>query len=283
MSAAYGVRDVEKLLRLPRTTIRALVTAGFVTPSRGPRGVWQFTFQDLIVLRTAQALADANVPARRIARSVRELRRRVPAQMPLSGLRIDAVADRIVVREGNRRWQADSGQYLLAFDGDPAQGSLSVIEKKEYIARGTPEAATPADDAPAWFARGEKLEASDAEAAIEAYARALAADAGMIEARVNLGRLLHEGKRFAQAERVYREAADHGVRDAVLLFNLGVLYEDMGRVAEGAAAYERALDVDPALADGHYNLALLYEQLGKPREALRHMTRYRTLTAARSG
>jgi hypothetical protein len=33
----YGLREVEKLLRLPRSTIRALVDAGFVSPSRGPR------------------------------------------------------------------------------------------------------------------------------------------------------------------------------------------------------------------------------------------------------
>ena len=32
----YGVRDVEKLLRLPRSTIRALVEAGFVTPGARP-------------------------------------------------------------------------------------------------------------------------------------------------------------------------------------------------------------------------------------------------------
>ena len=33
----YGVRDVEKLLGLPRSTIRALIAAGFVSPARGPR------------------------------------------------------------------------------------------------------------------------------------------------------------------------------------------------------------------------------------------------------
>jgi hypothetical protein len=49
--------------------------------------------------------------------------------MPLSGLSISAVADRVVVREGGGRWQAESGQYLLEFDGDPANGSLSVIER----------------------------------------------------------------------------------------------------------------------------------------------------------
>src|SRR6266581_7183317 len=127
----YGVRDVEKLLHLPRSTIRALIAAGFVSPVRGPRSAWRFSFQDLIVLRTAQSLADANVSQRRITRSVRELRRHLPDAMPLSGLSICAVADRVVVREGDSRWQAESGQYLLAFDGDPADGSLSVVERND--------------------------------------------------------------------------------------------------------------------------------------------------------
>ena len=30
----YGIRDVEKLLRIPRSTLRALVAAGFVKPAR---------------------------------------------------------------------------------------------------------------------------------------------------------------------------------------------------------------------------------------------------------
>src|SRR5918998_6695635 len=126
----YGVRDVEKLLRLPRSTIRALIDAGFVLPERGPRKAWRFSFQDLIVLRTAQALVAAKVPAKRITRSMRELRRHLPESMPLSGLAICAVADRVVVKEGASRWQAESGQYLLAFEGDPASGSLSIMEPR---------------------------------------------------------------------------------------------------------------------------------------------------------
>src|SRR3954466_12230641 len=104
-----------------------LVDAGFVSPARGPRKAWRFSFQDLIVLRTAQALVAAKVPAKRITRSVRELRRHLPEAMPLSGLSICAVADRGVVKEGGSRWQAESGQYLLAFEGDPANGSLSIF------------------------------------------------------------------------------------------------------------------------------------------------------------
>src|ERR671914_1098225 len=168
----YGVRDVEKLLRLPRSTVRALVEAGFVSPARGPRNAWLFSFQDLVVLRTAQALATAKVPRRRITRSVKELRRHLPDSMPLSGLSICAVADRVVVKEGSRRWHAESGQYLLAFEGDPADGSLSVIE------RTTSE---PAENAQDWFDRGLALERGDAAGAMVAYERAIAADFGLLD------------------------------------------------------------------------------------------------------
>jgi len=270
----YGVRDVEKLLRLPRSTIRALIAAGFVSPARGPRSAWRFSFQDLIVLRTAQALADAKVPQRRITRSVRELRRHLPDAMPLSGLSICAVADHVVVREGSGRWQADSGQYLLEFEGDPANGKLSVIEGKN--------AAEAPSGAQEWFDRGVALEREDGEAALRAYERAIAADPALLDAHVNLGRLLHEAGRLAKAERVYREAVKACGSDPVLLYNLGVLLDDMDRKAEALATYEAALRSDPGLADCHYNLGLLYEKLGKPKEAIRHMARYRALIGSSS-
>src|SRR5512142_2920378 len=151
----YGVRDVERLLRVSRATVRALVDAGFVSPARGPRNSWRFSFQDLIVLRTAQALADARVPQRRITKSVRELRRHLPESMPLSGLAIGAVGDRVVVREGGKRWQAESGQYLLEFGGDPSDGSLTVIERGTGAKTG---AAAPARD---WFEEAAALERDD--------------------------------------------------------------------------------------------------------------------------
>jgi tetratricopeptide (TPR) repeat protein len=274
----YGVRDVEKLLRLPRSTIRALIAAGFVSPERGPRNAWLFSFRDLIVLRTAQALADAKVPRRRITRSVRELRRHLPDAMPLSGLSICAVADRVVVREGGSRWQAESGQYLLEFEGDPADGSLSVIERN--VER---KSATEApNDAQEWFDRGVTLEREDVEAARRAYEQAIVADPALLDAYINLGRLLHEAGRFAKAEEVYREAMKACGSDPVLLYNLGVLLDDMERRVEAIAAYEAALRGDPGLADCHYNVALLYEKFGKPKDAIRHMARYRELVGSRS-
>jgi tetratricopeptide (TPR) repeat protein len=281
----YGVRDVEKLLRLPRSTLRALIDAGFVAPTRGARNAWQFSFQDLIVLRTAQALAQAKVPQRRITRSVRELRRHLPETMPLSGLSISAVGDTVVVREGGSRWQAESGQYLLEFEGDPADGSLSVIERSN-----APAAEAPAEreiassvyrlrDAQGWFEHAVALENDDAEAAAAAYERAIAADPALLDARINLGRLLHEKARFASAERVYRDALIECGSDAVLLYNMAVLLEDMKRPGEAIKAYQAALALDPHFADGHYNLALLLDTRGRRKDAIRHMARYRALSS----
>jgi tetratricopeptide (TPR) repeat protein len=269
----YGVREVEKLLGLSRSAIRALIEAGFVSPARGPRNAWQFSFQDLVVLRTAQALASAAVPRKRITRSLKELRRHLPESMPLSGLSICAVADRVVVKEGAARWQAESGQYLLAFEGDPANGSLSVIER--------PYSESPAR-AEEWFDRGVALESENTEAAIQAYEHAVAADATLLEAHINLGLLLHETRRFAEAERAYRDAIEANWADPVLLYNLGVLLEDMDRKTEAIESYEAAVRGNPDLADCHYNLALLCDELEKPQQAIRHMAQYRRLVGTQS-
>jgi Tetratricopeptide repeat/MerR HTH family regulatory protein len=276
----YGVREVEKLLHLPRSIIRTFIEAGFVSPSRGPRNAWQFSFQDLIVLRTAQALSAAKVPSKRITRSVKELRRHLPDSMPLSGLSICAVADRVIVKEGGNRWQADSGQYLLAFEGDPADGSLSVIDRTQPATTDLtgPSLSLSADE---WFEKGLELEGHDNEAAIEAYEQAIASGATLIDAHINLGLLLHQAGNLAKAEHVYRDAIKSNGNDPVLLYNLGVLLEDMQRKAEALEAYETALRGNPGLADCHYNLALLCEELKKPKQAIRHMAQYRRLVEKR--
>jgi tetratricopeptide (TPR) repeat protein len=185
----FGVREVEKLLRLPRSTVRVLIEAGFVSPARGPRNAWRFSFQDLIVLRTARALTAAKVPAKRILRSLKALRRRLPESMPLSGLSIDAVGERVVVKDGAARWQADSGQYLLVFEGDPAAGDLKVIERKP-------------EDPLTLYERGVELERAGRKLeALEAYKAALQEDPRMADCCYTLALLCEELKKPREAIR----------------------------------------------------------------------------------
>ena len=272
----YGVRDVEKLLRLPRSTIRSLVDAGFVSPARGPRNAWRFSFQDLVVLRTARALAEARVPPKRIARSIRELRRQLPQTMPLSGLAICAVGDRVVVREGGSRWQAESGQYLLALENDAA-GTFRVVDSNAIAAPAQPST----EPAAAFLSEAETLEQHDPESALRVYAEVIAANPELVDARVNFVRLLHELGRLEEAERACRASLAACGDEPLLHYNLGVVLEDLGRATEAASAYEAALRIDPDLADGLYNLALLDERLGRRRDAIRHMARYRRLVGGR--
>lgn len=288
----YTMRDVERVLQLQRSTLQGLVRLGFVRPGRGPRRQYLFSFQDLIILRAARALMHANIPRRRLRRSLSQLRERLPEAVPLSGLAICAVGDRVVVREGANHWQADDGQYLLGLDVSIQGGTLRVMEHRQEKAAAVPEAgadeSSPADSNSAdsirgalgpdeWFAEALRLEDTDPVAAIEAYTRAAQADPVNAPAWTNWGRLLHEQGDARAAAKVYRRALEHCGADSLLLFNLGVALEDLRDPAGALAAYHAAVSEDPTFADCHYNLARLYEAAGRTQHAIRHLGQYRRL------
>jgi Tfp pilus assembly protein PilF len=269
----YSVRDVERVLRLSRSTVRGLINAGFVAPERGRRREYRFSFRDLIVLRAARALIDARVPRRRISRSLEDLRRHLPESVPLAGLSIAAIGDRVVVRDGKSQWQVDDGQYVLGLDVSVENGVLRVIE------RNVAQPAEPAEGED-WFAKALELESTDPAAAIKAYERAVSEDETDASVWINWGRLLHEQGDTKQAQSVYRRALERCGPDALLMFNLGVLLEDLGRTDEALEAYHTSIEEDPAFADCHFNLARLYESLGKPQHAIRHLGQYRRLLSS---
>jgi tetratricopeptide (TPR) repeat protein len=264
----YSIADIERLVGLSRGVVRSLIRQQFVAPHRGPRREYRFSFQDLLVMRTAKALAAARLSSRRITRSLRDLRRRLPEHAPLSGLSLRAVGDSVSVREGQGEWQSDSGQYLLALDVSVTDGTLHIIERPAVAAAVAPETDQ-------WFEQAAALEQSDPKRAIELYQRCLQIDDAHVEARINCGRLLHEAGQFDLAEQLYRVDACRA--DAQALFNLGVLLEDTDRSAQAIESYLAAIAIDPELADAHYNLARLYEIHGNQPHMIRHLRQYRSL------
>jgi tetratricopeptide (TPR) repeat protein len=275
---SYSVQDVERVLHLSRSTIRGLVDAGFVNPERGTRREYRFSFQDMIVMRTARALIEAKVPRKRIRHSLEDLREHLPHTMPLSGLSICAVGDRVVVRDGKHRWQADNGQYLLGLDVMQENGILQMVERRQTVSE--PDSAPEAKSAEQWFEEALSLEDADARAARKAYEQAVQLDAQHVASWINWGRLLHEHGATAEAERVYRRAIDQCGQDPLLMFNHGVLLEDLGNTGAALRAYHAAIEEDPDLADCHYNLARLYQALGQPQHAIRHFGQYRRLVTS---
>lgn len=263
---AYNAKDLERLFGLPSSAVRSLARAGHIAPVKRS-GRLHYSFQDLLMMRTASALRAANIPARRINRTLSTFRAKLPAGAAAPAGVLTALGDQIAVREGKLLWESESGQYVLALDIDTPQSAVHVIER--------PVAApAPAQGADAHYARAFALEETDPGAAQLAYQSCLEADPGHAEARINLGRLLHAAGRLQEAERIYR-AAQHG--EPLLAFNLGVLLEDLQRDAEAITAYREALALDPQFADAHFNVARLYERQGDGKASLRHLLAYRRM------
>jgi tetratricopeptide (TPR) repeat protein len=277
--SSFGTAHVAELLGLPPHRVRAFVRAGFIRPGRGPRNEYRFSFQDLVLLRTAAELTRQRVPARRITQALARLQASLPADRPLSGLRIVAAGDEVVVCEGDDPpWDPRSGQFQIDFTVD------DIARPAASSTRGFPDwqpadtrAAQPGPQtAEDWYEAALDLEAVAADDAITAYERALELDPGFLDARINLGRLLHESGQLARAEAAYRRALGAGPH-GLAAFNLGVLLEDMDRNEDALHAYQQALAADPQLAEAHYNLARLYEDRGDKAAAIRHFNGYRKL------
>ena len=263
----YDVREVATTLRMSSRAVYGLVRSGFVTPARDPRRRLQFSFQDILLLKTASRLIAASIPRRKETRAVAALRRRLPAELPLAGLRISAVGDRIAVQSIGRTWDAETGQGMFAFDVLAGDGGIRLIEPSEPV-----KAEPDVDD---WFARALSLENSDPVAAREQYLHIIAADDQHVESYINCGRLLHLAREWAAAELVYRNGIAACGTCATLFFNLAVLLEDRDRFDEAIAAYQQALQCEPDHRDSHHNLARLFEASGRVQHAIRHFNHYR--------
>lgn len=274
----YTSRDVARLLGLTVAQVRGFARDGFLSPAPGrgrrARAELQFSFQDLVILRTAKALVAARIPTRRIRRALKRLRQQLPRGRSLAELHIAAEGDRIVVSDGDTAWNPESGQTHLDF----AVSDLAT--RAAPIARRTAQAARAAEgdfDADGWYELGLELEAVEPAEARDAYRRALELDAHHADAHVNLGRLLHEQGLVEEAERHYRLALRENPEHATAAFDLGIALEDLDRPADAIEIYRAALAADPRLADAHYNIARLYERVGKRAAALRHLSIYRRL------
>jgi tetratricopeptide (TPR) repeat protein len=273
----YTTREVAEVLGLTPTQVRTFARTGLLSPGRGSAGELRFTFQDIVLLRTARELRERSVSPRRIRHALSRLREQLPEGRPLSAVTVAASGDQVVVRDRDTVWEPETGQVAfdfavrdLATRVEPFAGRLTRerMEEEEM-------------DADGWYDLGWELEAVSLQEAADAYGHALELRPEHVEARVNLGRLLHEAGDVAAAEAEYRHALEEDPDSALATFNLGVALEDQNRLNEAVEAYARAVELDGELAEAHFNLARLCERAGDPRGALRHLAEYRKLSGGR--
>ncbi|NKB88403.1 MAG: tetratricopeptide repeat protein [Acidobacteria bacterium] len=263
------------MLDLAPARVRRLAAAGLVAPKRGESGEYSFDFVDLVVLRTARDLLQDGVPFAHVRRALQRLRDNLPDDRSLTELRIGTANNRVVVREEQSVWEAETRQLLLDFEIYELADALPPL----LDPRPTPP---PPEvlDAGDWYDLGCELEPTSAEEAAAAYRRAIAADPDHVDAHVNLGRLMHEAEDLETAEMHYRRALELRSSDLTARFNLGVALEDLGRLPEARNAYRETVLADPNHADAHYNLAGVFERLGQRNRAVKHLQAYRRLVAA---
>lgn len=258
----YSLADIRRLFNLPPSLIRKLGQVGCITHAV-PRRKSTYTFQDLLILRVASGLKAAKLSSPKIVTALRHIQTVLPPGRELSTIALAASGRDIAVHDGSLEREA-SGQYALPLPLDQGPGRVAPLKR-----RGEVTTASLAED---HYRRGYRLEDTDIVAARAAYLAALRVEEDHVEARINLGRLLHLEGQLQEAEKLYRQAK---TPSALLSFNLATVLEDLDREEEAIAAYHEALALDPLLHDAHFNLSRLYETTHRPRDALRHLLAYR--------
>ena len=179
----YTTREVAEVVGLSTSKILSWTRSGLLTPQRGPRGAYLFSFQDIVLLRTARDLLTQDVPARRVREALEALREQLPVGRPLSAVHVSAVGDRILVQDDDAVWEPSSGQLQLDFDAADVAETAAPVARRALEARANQDSMR-ADD---WFNTALDL---------EAYQAALRLDPDLAVAHFNLSRLFEaEGRR----------------------------------------------------------------------------------------
>jgi tetratricopeptide (TPR) repeat protein len=253
--------------------LRAYLRAGVLSPEKGTRGELRFSFQDLLLLRTAEGLVGPRVSPQGVRAALKKLRARLPDAQPLTGVQLGTDGPQVVVHEGGTRWHVDSGQVLLAFEGtsqtETPVAPLPARPPEPALSAGSPDLVPLSVEE--IYDIGCDLDEADPEHAAASYREVIQRSPQHADAHINLGRILHERGDLTGAETHYRAALETRPVDPTALFNLGVALEDQGRHAEALEAYQQAISVDGRNADAHYNAARLFDLLGDYNAALRHL------------
>lgn len=275
--STYTTTEVADLLGISPARIRRLARSARLDPEREPGAPYAFEFRDLVLLRTAVALEETGITARRLLRSIRALGRQLPSGRPLTALRITSDGDdAIVAMDDELAWHPESGQTRLPLDAEPTGEEVAEISgiprrrARRPVAERTPR---PED----WYELGCALQSDDPVQAERAFRQALEGDPEFGDAAVNLGWLLHERGELAAAEAEYRRALRVDPAHPTAAYNLGVVLEDQGAIDEARDSYLTAIESDPLLADAYYNLSRLCERRGDRAAALRYLRSYSQL------
>lgn len=269
----FSTTEVEKLLGLSASRLRALARAGVVTPSGQRRGRRAYTFADVIALRAAKGLLESHVRPRDVGRAIENIKSALPkVTRPLAELRIVSDGKSVVVRSTTGDFEPLTGQMLLSFEVKELRDAV-VRELRPPI---HPERARTAYE---HYLRASELDESPAtiSEAEALYRKAIELDPYLAIAYTNLGNLRFRQNDEAEAEALYHRALGIDGKQPEAQYNLGYLLLERGRAEESVPFFHGAIDNDPSFADAYFNLAMAYEQTGARDKARPCWRRYLAL------
>lgn len=266
----YTRKEVCRLLDITETILAKWEDHGFVEAAE------EYSFRDLIALRTLGQLRRERFRPERIRRVVEMLRERLRhISNPLSELKVFTDGRKIAVQVDGGKMEPITGQLLLDFDKREIQRLL------QFPARNAENEAATAlmakqFEAERWFEKGVEVEQTGGpiERAVAAYEKALECDPELAGALVNLGTIHFNRHDWTRSEQYYRRAVVAKPDYALARFNLGNLFDELGDWNKALEEYLAALRLDPGYADVHYNIALLYQGHGDTLKAVRHWRAY---------
>ncbi len=268
---AYSRDDVRRILKVSDACLRSWERIALF-PHHD-----EFSFSDLIALKTLQKLRENRIPPERIRRALSSLSKKLSGvKRPLTELKVISDGKKIAVDLGDGKMEAVTGQLLFDFETSTL---ASVTEIKQ---RGAPPPQSRERESEYWFQIGLQLEESGAGTTeiLNAYQRSLELNPNAAGACVNMGTIYYQCRDLTEAERCYRRAVEIDPQYSLAHFNLANINDELGKVEDARAHYQVALRLRPDYADAHYNLALLYEKTGEPMRAIRHWRNYLKIDSA---
>lgn len=267
--SGYRTKEVAELIGLNSDQVRHYVRRSLVQPGRGPRGEFRFSFQDVVLLKTAKGLMNASVTTRKAYRALVKLKKELQQEKSLSAVRIYADGTTIMARDDQHVWEVETGQIKLDFNRRELAGTVADLAEPHV------QAAIAAEDLDTdeWYNLGLDLEEVDPDKAPEAYKQSIRLDPKNADAHVNLGRLYQLGGDLKHAKRHYELALTARPGHQLAFYNLGTVFDELDETTKAADYYQQA----PGIPDAHYNLARIRELQGDEVNSVRHMRAYRDL------
>jgi tetratricopeptide (TPR) repeat protein len=241
---------LERYKHLTDAHLRYMQKWGLIRPSHRAHGETYYSFQDLTIVRQADAELAEGARFRAVLRSLLASR----AGQLAFDFRIEAHPAKVL-----RLTRRELPPLAAFLDPAPAPEPSSA---EQYF-----HAASILDDG----------DPANVVGAAAAYRRALEIDPDLSPALVNLANLHYAQDEIAEAQALYERAIAIDPEVFEAHFNLGNILHDLGRYRQAQSCYRDALRINPAYSDAHFYLAVSLEKAGQSQEARPHWRAYQLL------